>query len=69
MCFRLPVHTFLITTSHCTQLAEIRNRYINIACRYEQDLHVSNTNLSSYDKGVNCEGTKLFSALPSNFKT
>jgi hypothetical protein len=36
--------------------------------RYRYNLHVPNTDLSKYQKGVYCAGIKLFNFLPPNIK-
>jgi hypothetical protein len=40
-----------------------------ISTRYRYNLHVANTKLSKYGKGVYCSGIKLFSKLPPNIKS
>jgi hypothetical protein len=40
----------------------------NINIRYRYNLHVPNSNLSKYQKGVNYSGIKLFNNLPPNVK-
>jgi hypothetical protein len=41
----------------------------NINTRYRYNLHVSNTNLSKYQKGVYYSGIKLFNNLPPTIKS
>jgi hypothetical protein len=41
----------------------------NISTRYRYNLHVPNTNLSKYQKGVYYSGIKLFSNLPRAIKS
>jgi hypothetical protein len=41
----------------------------NISTRYRYNLHLPNTNLSKYKKGVYCSGIKLFSNLPPTVKS
>jgi hypothetical protein len=41
----------------------------NINTRYRYNLHVPNTNLSKYQKGVYYTGIKLFSNLPPTIKS
>jgi hypothetical protein len=40
----------------------------SISTRYRYNLHVPNSNLSKYQKGVYYSGIKLFNNLPSNVK-
>jgi hypothetical protein len=41
----------------------------NISTRYRYNLHVSNTNLSRYQKGVYYTAIKLFNSLPPTIKS
>jgi hypothetical protein len=41
----------------------------NINTRYKHDLHMPNTNLTSYQKAVHYREIKLFIAIPSNIKS
>jgi hypothetical protein len=41
----------------------------NIRTRYRYNLHVPNTNLSKYQKGVYYSGIKLFNNLPPSIKS
>jgi hypothetical protein len=41
----------------------------SISIRYRYNLHVPNTNLSKYQKGVYYSGIKLFSKLPPYIKS
>jgi hypothetical protein len=41
----------------------------NISIRYTYNLHVPNTNLSNYQKGVYYSGIKLFNNLPPTIKS
>jgi hypothetical protein len=41
----------------------------NTSTRYRYNLHVSNTNLSKYQKGVYYSGIKLFSNLPPTIRS
>jgi hypothetical protein len=40
----------------------------SISTRYRYNLHVPNSNLSKYQKGVYYSGIKLFKNLPTNVK-
>jgi hypothetical protein len=48
---------------------QINSDIHSISTRYRYNLHVLNTNLSKYQKGVYCPGIKLFSNLPPNFRS
>jgi hypothetical protein len=41
----------------------------NISTRYRHNLHVPNTDLSKYQKGVHYSGIKLFNNLPPTTKS
>lgn len=41
----------------------------SVDSRHKQDLHMPNANLTSYQEGMCCAGTKLFSALTCSIIT
>jgi hypothetical protein len=48
---------------------QINSDIHNISTRYRYNLHVPNTNLSKYQKGVYYTGIKLFNNLPPTIKS
>jgi hypothetical protein len=52
-----------------TEKFQTKSHIHNVSTQYKYNLHMQNTNISKYQKGIYCTGIKLFNNLPPTIRS